>query len=181
MSKPLLYGIFILKFLFGLGLIGWTITITMSSDVGADEDKAFLSSYHDVDFKFNDMIRSNKQFEHKYNIKFNFNDEVIDELTVEDVFLGQRVIKERKIRKDILKIGTNKFTYKITTKDGKIVSDVKLDMLVTRTTNHIDDKILIFKTKEETFNIAKRGYWNITGTIEIGEDKGHFFIKTNAR
>ncbi len=63
MNKTLLYSIFILKFLFGLGLIAWTITITMSSDVGQDEDTSFLSSYHDVDRGFNDMIFSNNDFE----------------------------------------------------------------------------------------------------------------------
>ena len=54
-------------------------------------------------------------------------------------------------------------------------------MLVTMTTNHIFDKKLTFKHNTETFEIKKKGYWNITGTIEVDNHKGYFFIKTNAR
>ena len=181
MSKPLLYGIFIVKFLFGLALIGWTLMVVMSSDVGLDDDNAFLSTYHHVDRNFNGMVNSNIKFENKYNLKFYLNNEVIDGLTVKDVFLSQRVIKNRKNRKNILKIGNNHFSYTLTTKDKKEVDDVKMDMLITMTTNHIYDKRLDFKKKTEIFNIDKQGYWNITGSIEIGDDKGYFFIKTNAK
>ncbi len=182
MSKPLLYAIFILKFLFGLGLIAWTITMTLSSDVGEDEDNAFLSSYHNVDDNFNKMVNDNYNFEDKYNLKLFFNNEIIEELTIKDVFLSQRVIKERKIRKNILKIGNNTFKYSITTKDGKEVKNAKINMLVTMTTNHIHDKKLDFKDKNiETFDLKIKSYWNITGTIEIGDDKGSFFIKTNSK
>ncbi len=182
MNKFTLYTIFILKFLLGLGLIVWTIMMTLSSDVGQDDDNAFLSTYHNIDDDFNDMITSNFNFDNKYNLVFDLNKKTMDGLTLKDVFLGQRVIKKRIIRKDILNIGNNIFKYKLTTKDGKEVKDSKLDMVVTMTTNHIFDKKLEFKNKNtETFKIDKKGYWNITGTIEVGTDKGYFFIKTNAR
>jgi hypothetical protein len=181
MSKPLLYGIFIVKFLFGLALIIWTVMMTLSSDVGEDNDNAFLTTYHKVDDNFYSMVVSNYKFEDKYKVKFYLNDTVLDGLSINDVFLGQRSIKSRKIRKDILKFGTNKFKYEIKTKDGKIVNNVKLKMLVTMTTNHKFDKNLLFKENEEIFNISKKGYWNITGTIEVNNDKGYFFIKTNAK
>jgi len=182
MSKPLLYGIFILKFLFGLALIAWTVTITMTSDVGEDDDNAFLTSYHDVDYKFNDMVDSNYKFEDKYNLVFYFNDEVIKGLTVKDVFLSQRVIKKRKIRKNILKIGKNTFRYELVSKDGQKIKNSNLKVLVTMATNHTYDKNLEFKnTNIQTFDLKKQSFWNITGTIEVGKDKGYFFIKTNAR
>ena len=181
MSKPLLYGIFIVKFLFGLALIWWTIAMTLSSDVGEDEDNAFLSTYHNVDDNFNNMVNSNLNFENKYDLKFYFNDTVIEGLKIKDVFLGQRTIKARSLRKDILNVGENKFRYEIVSKDGTKLENIKLTMLVTMTTNHLYDKNLKFENKDlETFKIAKKGYWNITGTIEVGNDKGYFFIKTNA-
>jgi hypothetical protein len=183
MSKPLLYGIFIVKFLFGLALIWWTIWMTLSSDVGEDEDNAFLSTYHNVDDNFNNMITQNNSFEQRYNLKFYLNDELIEGLTLQDVFLAQRAINQRKIRKDILKVGENKFSYTLTTKEnGKKLNNVNLSMLVTMATTHQYDKKLEFEnTNLETFNINKQGYWNITGTIEVNDHKGYFFIKTNAR
>lgn len=182
MNKFLLYSIFIIKFLFGLGLIIWTVMVTMSSDVGEDVDNAFLSTYHKVDRQFNDMVISNAKFENKYDIKFYFNDNIIDKLIIKDVFLSQRVIKKRTKNKNLLKLGKNSLKYIVTRKDGQNISNIKLNMLVTMTTNHTYDKTLDFdNTMLESFDIAKQGYWNITGIIEIGEDKGYFFIKTNAQ
>ncbi len=181
MSKPLLYGIFVIKFVFGLGLIWWTIAMTLSSDVGEDEDNAFLSTYHDVNDNFNTMIIDNAKFEAKYKVVFYFNNDKIDGLTIKDVYLGQRAIKSRKERGDILNVGKNNFKYEITTLDGKKVENVKLNMLVTMTTNHKYDKKLEFKNNNsENFEIVKKGYWNITGTVGVDSNKGYFFIKTNA-
>ena len=62
------------------------------------------------------------------------------------------------------------------------IDNAKVDILVTMPTNHLYDKKLEYKnTTEEIFEIAKKGYWNITGTIEVANNKGYFFIKTNAR
>ncbi len=181
MSKPLLYGIFIIKFLLGLGLIIWTVMMTLSSDVGEDDDNAFLSTYHKVDDNFNQMSIDNTNFKNKYNVKLELNDKIIYGLDMQDVFLAQRVIKKRKNKKDILKVGENNFKYTIQTKDGTEVKNAKFTMLITMATNHKYDKNLEFKTDTETFKLDKKGYWNITGTVEIDEDKGYFFIKTNAR
>ncbi len=181
MSKPLLYGIFIVKFFFGLGLIIWTVMMTLSSDVGEDDDNAFLSTYHKVDDNFNKMTIDNMKFGNKYNIKLELNNEILYGLDMQDVFLSQRAIKKRKNRKNIIKVGDNTFKYAVQTKDGKEIENVKLTMLVTMATNHTYDKNLEFKNNTEIFNVAKKGYWNITGTIEIGDDKGYFFIKTNAK
>jgi hypothetical protein len=181
MSKPLIYGLFIVKFLFGLTLIIWTVMMTLSSDAGEDDDNAFLTTYHKVDDNFNNMVISNTNFENKYNLKFYLNNKIIDGLTLKDVFLGQRIIKERKIRKNILKLGENIFKYELFAKDGTKIKNVELSMMVTMTTNHTFDKKLNFKQKIETFNISKKGYWNITGTINVGNDKGYFFIKTNTK
>jgi hypothetical protein len=181
MSKPLLYGIFIVKFLFSLALIIWTVMLTLSSDVGEDVDNAFLSTYHNVDDNFNQMIADNHNFSNLYNITFYFNNTIINNLTIKDAFLSQRAVKKRDIKKNILKVGSNTFKYEIIKKDGTKIKNVKLNMLVTMTTNHLFDKKLIFENNTETFNIEKKGYWNITGIIEVDNHKGYFFIKTNAK
>ncbi len=182
MPKWLIYNLFILKFILGLGLIYWTIYMTLQSDVGKDEDNAFLSSYHDVDRNFNDIVKANQNFELKYNVKFDFNNQTLVGLSYSDIFLAQRAIQERKIRKHILKVGENSFTVLVQDKSGNIVKNKIVDMLITKSTNHTEDvKLLFTNVDNKKFNIESIGYWNITGTILIGNDKGTFYIKTNAK
>ena len=170
-------------FFFTLAMIIWTVVQAIKADVGADEDNAFLSTYHDVDKNFNNMNISNKIFNNKYNVKFNLNGKVIQGLDIQDVFLGQRTIKERKIKKDLINIGKNSFSVVVTNKQGKIVQNVTISMLITKAISHKFDKHLTFTDKKQTqeFNIDEIGYWNITGIVVVGTHKGYFYIKTNAK
>ncbi|MEA2018704.1 MAG: hypothetical protein U9N59_09665 [Campylobacterota bacterium] len=181
MPKWLIYGLFILKFIAGLVLIYWTIYMTMQSDVGEDDDNAFLSTYHNVDRDMNKLIIGNKVFASKYNIKFKFNDEEIIGLTYDDIYLSQRVIADRKIRKNILKVGENTFIVEIQDKNGNLIKNKNIEILVTKTTNHKEDVKLLYKNEDtKKFDIKSIGYWNITGTVEVDGSKGTFYIKTNA-
>jgi len=55
-------------------------------------------------------------------------------------------------------------------------------LLVTKNNTHQEDQNLLFKQNSSVdFIIKSKGYWNITGVVEIGEDKGYFYIKTNAK
>ena len=182
MRKEIVYALFILKFLLGIYLIYWTIATTLSSDVGKDEDLAFLNTYHNVDDNFNNMIALNQKFQEKYNIKFNFNGKEIIGLTVDDVFLAQRAIQNRKTRKDMILVGKNRFTILVQDKKGNIIKDKKIKILITKNTTHAEDVALEFVNEDtKEFNIGSIGYWNITGTIDIDGDKGFFYIKTNAK
>ncbi len=180
MNKFVLYGIFVFKFVFSLALIIWTVYMTLQSDVGEDEDNAFLSTYHKVDAEFNNIKISNYKFNQRYDIKFYFNDTVIKGVSFDDVFLGQRSIKQRETKKNILKLGENIFKVEIVKKDGMVVKDIKIDMLVTMASTHKYDKKLDFKDANiDKFNIKKQGFWNITGIVKVEDLKGSFFIKTN--
>jgi len=182
MGKPLLYSLFILKFVLGLGLIYWTIYMTLQSDVGQDDDNAFLSTYHDVDMNFNKILLQNSEFENKYNIKFQFNNETIIGLSHEDVFLSQRVIQKRKKRKNIIKIGDNKFSIFIQDKKGNEIKNNKIEILITKNTTHKEDVKLLFHNENiKEFKINSKGYWNITGIVEVDGSKGFFYIKSNAK
>lgn len=182
MPKWLIYNLFILKFILGLGLIYWTIYMTLQSDVGEDDDNAFLSTYHNVDTNFNKIINNNKLFESKYNIKFDFNEELIIGLSYKDVYLSQRAIQDRKIRKNILKVGNNSFTVSVQDKNGNEIKNKKTNILITKSTNHKEDVTLDFNSLDtKEFKINSIGYWNITGTVEVDGIKGTFYIKTNAK
>jgi len=182
MPKWLIYTLFILKFISGLGLIFWTVYMTLQSDVGKDDDNAFLSTYHNIDDNYNKIIEQNNEFTSKYNIKFVFNSEVIVGLTHEDVYLSQRVIKERKTRKDMINVGKNEFTVLIQDKDGNKIIANNIEILVTKNTTHKEDVKLHFENETtKTFEITSKGYWNITGTVNVNSSKGYFYIKTNGK
>lgn len=181
MPKWLIYTLFILKFVLGLVLIWWTVYMTLGSDVGKDDDNAFLSNYHAIDKNFNKIAEGNLEFSSKYNVKFVFNDEEIIGLTLDDVYLSQRVIKERTLRKNMLNVGSNKVSVYIQDKNGNDVKKSNIDILVTKNTTHDQDVSLQFTNGvEKSFEVQSLGYWNITGTLEVNGSKGYFYLKTNA-
>jgi len=182
MPKWLVYTLFIAKFVLSLALIWWTIFMTMQSDVGQDEDNAFLSDYKHIDDNYNKLIEQNNEFNSKYNVKFVFNNEEIYGLTHKDVYLSQRIIQDRKIRKDMINVGENTFSVYIQDKKGNTITQNNIEILVTKNTTHAEDVTLTFVNEEtKTFNIGSKGYWNITGTVETNGSKGYFYIKTNGK
>ncbi len=182
MPKWLIYTLFIGKFGLSLALIWWTVYMTLQSDVGKDDDNAFLSDYHHIDDNYNKLIEQNNEFNSKYNVKFVFNNEEIIGLTHQDVYLSQRVIQARKTRKDIINVGENKFSVYIQDKAGNKVTQNNIEILVTKNTTHTEDVKLLFTNENtKTFTIGSKGYWNITGTVETNGSKGYFYIKTNGK
>lgn len=181
MPKWLVYTLFILKFMLSIALIFWTVYMTLQSDVGKDDDNAFLSNQHDIDDNYNKIIEQNNEFNSKYNVKFVFNDEEIIGLSHSDIYLSQRVIKERKIRKNMLHIGKNSVKVYIQDKNANEIKGSKIDILVTKNTTHAEDVTLNLTNEiSKEFEIQSFGYWNITGTVEVNGSKGSFYIKTNA-
>jgi len=182
MSKWLIYSLFILKFFLGLALIWWTVYMTLQSDVGKDDDNAFLSSYHDIDNNYNKLVENNNKFNAKYNVKFVFNGQEIYGISHEDVYFSQRVLKERKTRKDMINVGKNIFSVYIQDKNGNPITKSTIEILVTKNTTHTEDVRLKFTNEQsKTFDIKSLGYWNITGAVTIDGLKGTFYIKTNAK
>ena len=181
LSKGVIYTLFVLKFISGLALIVWTVYMTFQAKVGQDDDNAFLSTYHKVDRKYNDMLIANNKFASKYNVTFYINDTKIEGLTLKDVFLPQMVISNRKIRKNILKVGKNIFRVVITNKQGDIIKSQTTNVLITKNTTHKQDiKLDLNQTNQQNFDVASVGFWNITGKVAVGKDTGYFYIKTNA-
>jgi len=181
MPKWLVYTLFILKFMLSIALIFWTVYMTLQSDVGKDDDNAFLSNQHDVDDNYNKIMEQNNEFNSKYNVKFVFNDEEIIGLSHSDIYLSQRVIKERKIRKNMLHIGKNSVKVYIQDKNANKIKESKVDILVTKNTTHAEDVTLNLTNEiSKEFEIQSFGYWNITGTVEVNGSIGSFYIKTNA-
>ena len=79
-------------------------------------------------------------------------------------------------------MGENIFSIYIQDKDGNEIDKSNIEILVTKNTNHKEDVKLSFVNEEvKKFEIKSKGYWNITGTVEVKGSKGYFYIKTNAK
>lgn len=185
MTKRTVYTLFILKFLFSLLLIFWTIKMTMSADIFSDIDKSFLSTFSDVDINYNNMNESNILFNKKFDVKIIINDFTIDKLSFQDIYLSRRVITKRDTFKNILKYnGKNNITIVVMDKNtNKVIDNIETNIILTRpSTNKDDMKIKIDKLNQKiSFNIDKKSYWNIIGTIKVDTLEGHFYYKTNSK
>ena len=182
MTKTTTYTIFVLKFLFSLGLIFWTIKMTMSANVGQDEDNTFFSTYHKIDDNFNEISKQNDMFNIKYNTTIKINDKYFEGLSYKDIFLSQRIIKKRADRKNILNVNENTISIVITDKKtNKVIKTYKANVIFTTTVDHKDDLNIKLKDGINNFNISKKSYWNIMGKVEVDNNIGHFYIKTNSK
>jgi len=174
--------LFIGIFSFTFAMIVWTIVSAVNTPV--HEDKSFLSTYHNVDGDYNNIVSSNEKFSKKYNIKIKINKKVFDGLLISDVFLSQRVIDNKSMHKDIFNKGSNNISFEISDKDGLNIDNAEINFKVTRTTNSysdIDISNVENKSNAFLFDLEKEGNWNITGTIETSDgEKGYFYIKSNA-
>lgn len=183
MSKRTLYTIFIAKFLFSISLIAWTVTMTLGAGVGKDNDTTFMEYYHDVDQNFNQIMANNDKFSKKYDFEIKINDFTINDLTYKDIYLAQRVISERKDRKNILHVGNNKILVivkdKITKEEIKNIES-KLIFTMPSTHEFNQDVNITSSGLEKEITLTKKSYWNIMGNIKIGDEIGSFYIKTNA-
>ena len=181
MPKWLVYTLFILKFGLTLALIFWTVYMTLQSDVGQDDDNAFLSTQKVMEDSYNTIVDQSNEFSSKYNVKFVFNDTEIVGLTHQDIYLSQRNIKERTLRKNMLNVGENTVSVYIQDKNGNTIEKSNIEILVTKNTTHTEDVTMKF-TDETTkkFIVQSLGYWNITGTLEVNGSQGYFYLKTNA-
>jgi len=170
-------------FAFTFSMIIWTVM--SASKVDINEDKSFASSYHIVDDKFNDMMRSSEKFKKLYDAKLIINSQEKN-LNIDDVFLSQRALENKSKNKNMLRVGQNSIEIILKDKSSsQPIADAKIELLITRATvNHDDIKITDFQYENGIYkantNINIEGNWNITGYIKINDDKGYFYYKTKS-
>ena len=182
MSKKTVYSLFVAKFVFSLAMIFWTIKMTLGAGVGTDDDNTFMSYYKEVDANYNEMIIKNQLFENKYMVAITLNDYKIDHLDYNDIYLSQRVIKERKEKKNILHVGKN--SLQITVYDrtsGQKIDNFNSEIVFTMPSTHKYDQTVALKN-DQKFDITldQKTFWNVMGKIVVGSEEGRFYIKTNA-
>ncbi len=170
-------------FSFTFAMIIWTIVKASSAPVHQDE--SFLQSYHSVDENYNKIVTSNMIFQKKYDAFIYINDKKLP-LTIDDVYMSQRVFEARSLNKKLLNVGKNSISVEIKDKNGNIIQKPTINIRVTRTMDHYSDVDLdSFELKEGIYvaqaDVKTEGNWNITGFIEVEGIRGSFFIKTNTK
>lgn len=172
-------------FVIGFGLVCWTIFKAVNLPVQLDE--TFFDSKKGIDDKFNGMAEANTLFLNKYDIKFVYNNTNESTLDMSDLFLSQTVIQQRGTHKDYLNIGENVLEVYIVDKNtNSIPVNVDIHAMVTIASNNTNDIDLtgfelVDNKFTKTFTVPREANWNVNGIITVGDDKGYFFIKTNAK
>jgi len=178
---------FFIIFGFTFGMIIWTVKSAQNTPVY--EDRSFLSSYHSVDDKFNDMMSDNKEFSKKYDVEFNINGNRVDGLDVRDIYLGQRSLEKSGRHKDFLNFG-DKNTILVSIKEknsSKVVEGAKIYLLLSKAIDSKGDMELNSSKldggvyKFTNIDIPYRGYWNLNAKLIVDDNIGYFFIKTNTK
>jgi hypothetical protein len=175
---------FFLIFGFTFGMIVWTIKSAVDTPVY--EDKSFMSNYHIVDDNYNQMIIDNHNFNSKYDTKITINNRIID-MGISDILYGQRSLKKRSTNQNMLVVGDNSISIKISKRGSNtIISDANISIQITRAIeDSYDINLNEFKFVDGLYSsLAKvniKGNWNIIGKIMIGNDVGYLYIKTNTK
>ena len=119
---------------FGMGMIIWTITKSISMPV--QESNNFMLKYQMADMNINDILKAKKRFNKKYKIE-------LQNKTFLKLDYKQQNIHSKLSQKIPIKLqqGENSFSYKITTKEGKIISDANVTFLLTRPHSREFDKL----------------------------------------
>lgn len=175
---------FIGIFMFTFSMIIWTIM--SSKKINIEEDESFMQKYQDIDANYNNIMISNMRFLSKYDFVLTLNGKEFP-LSIEDIKYSQRVLKEKSLHKDILKIGENNLTINVIDKKTKEVQNLDFNIKITKSNTKADDIFLktdSFNKNDEnyssSFKIKDENNWNITGTISTKDEIGYIFIKTNA-
>lgn len=176
--------LFIGIFSFTFSMIIWTIYSAVQTPV--HEDETFLKSYHDTDRSFNDIMFSNKTFLNKYDFVISINKREFP-LIISDIFASQRVLEDKSDHKKLFINGENHINILIKNKDKDVVTNVIINLRITRPTNHhntIDLKNEDFKFENNKYNstvkLPLKGNWNINATFKIDDDIGYFYLKSDA-
>jgi hypothetical protein len=169
---------------FTFSMIVWTVKSAVETPVY--DDKSFMTSYHDVDDNFNQMMLENHQFNKKYESKVTINGRMVG-MEVSDILYGQRSLKKKSNNQEMLQLGENSLSVRITKKEsGMLISDANISFQITRAIEDMYDINLnqfdLDNGVYTTFaKIEMEGHWNIIGKIKIGGDTGYLYIKTKTK
>ena len=158
----------------GFLILGMTLsywTVKSASSLPVQESNDYMMKYQQADININEILESKALFDQHYTI------EVVD---VKRVMIELENAKRAKSENSVvLKQGKNSFTYRVTTKDGKEVSDANVTFLLTRPHSVKDDNYVENipfsegKFHLSDINITKAGRYTLQLRAKIGEVTGY--------
>jgi hypothetical protein len=135
-----------------------TVIATSSADI--QKSDTYMTYYQDADARANEFIQARINFDKKYKVDY-----INNTLDTKDSLVS----------------------YKITTVDGKAISNAKILLSISRPETHKFDKSLDNFTQKDgiyTFHnvdFEKAGKWNLIAKITVGDDYRFLNIKADTR
>ncbi len=140
------------------GLCVWTVK--QASSVPVQKDDFYFDSYYNVNLNINKIRAMQKEFNEKYIVEYDKNHLVLN--------------------------AKNSINLVLKTKDGKLIEDANISMIITRpTTNEFNKrpKFLGFSNGSYHFKkvlVDKIGRWQIKSKVTIGDLTGFITKEVNA-
>ncbi len=156
----------ILGFLFiGITLGYWTIKSANSLPV--QENNEYMLKYQQADIHINDILKSKMAFDKEY---------VIEIQNIETMVMTDNIHSKRPQPNPVkLTQGKNHFSYRVSTKEGKFVSDANVSFLLTRPHSRRDDVMIESVVAKDglysaSVDIQKEGRYTLQFRAIINED-----------
>ncbi|WP_281951560.1 FixH family protein [Nitrosophilus kaiyonis] len=132
---------------FAIGLGVWTIKAAIDNPV--ELDNSYMLNYHAVDEDINDILKKQHIFEKNYDLNLLTNK---------------------------INVGKNKLEIVLKDKNGKVVKNAKIDILVTRPDTTKYDKKVTAKFENRKYvadvDLEHEGRWNIIIKAKIDDAQG---------
>lgn len=135
-------------------------TVVIASSTPVQKSDTYMMDYHEADDRANEIINNSIAFDKLYSIKF-----------APKSFSSKNAL----------------IAYKIEDKQGNIVKDAKLEVVLTRPDTHQYDIRLngsLLKDGLYSFNsvkLPKEGRWDIMAKVTIGKHQKFYNLKTDTR
>jgi len=153
----------------GITLSYWTVKSATSMPVQESND--YMMKYQQADMNINEILESKALFDQNYMI------EIVD---VKKAMHKLDNAKRAKAEQSVVLIqGENNFSYLVTTKDGRAISDANVTFLLTRPHSVKEDQYienLPFtdgKFQVSDINITKAGRYTLQLRAKIGKMTGY--------
>ena len=135
-----------------------TIMVALENPVEMSDQN--MQDYHDYDYDVNKFIRAKILFDKLYDI----------------VYVSDSLVQENAI-----------VSYRVTDKGGNTVNNAKINIMITRPSDHntdfpldqpmIDGGVYTF----QSVKLPKPGRWNLIAHIVIGEHERYYNLKADTR
>lgn len=153
----------------GITLGYWTVKHAVQMPV--EEVNDYMMKYQQADLGINKILEKEALFDKSYTI------DILGMKTIIEALENAKRAKEEKVI--LLHRGNNTFTYRVSTKDGSLVTDANVAFLLTRPHTKKEDifrenvQALDGKYVIKYINVPKAGRYTLQLRVKIGDSIGY--------